>query len=87
MLSNVTGGWLSEEEATDPDYFARHLTQPVRFADNLAEVWDLDEAPIIVEIGPGQILGSLAMQHPARAGAPRVWSCPGCRAAAALTTT
>ncbi|MDH6118950.1 phthiocerol/phenolphthiocerol synthesis type-I polyketide synthase E [Kitasatospora sp. GAS204A] len=77
VLSNVTGGWLSEEEATDPDYFARHLTQPVRFADNLAEVWDLDEAPIIVEIGPGQILGSLAMQHPARAGAPRGLVLPG----------
>ncbi|MFI0908786.1 SDR family oxidoreductase, partial [Streptomyces sioyaensis] len=70
VLSNVTGDWLTEEEATDPGYFARHLTQPVRFADNIDRIWRSDTAPVVVEIGPGQVLTSLAMQHPARAAAP-----------------
>ncbi|MGW3962954.1 beta-ketoacyl synthase N-terminal-like domain-containing protein [Amycolatopsis sp. NPDC005003] len=70
ILSNVTGGWLTEEEATDPEYFARHTSTPVRFADNLAELWRLADGPTILEIGPGTALGSLAMQHPARQDAP-----------------
>ncbi|HEY0602390.1 MAG TPA: type I polyketide synthase, partial [Herpetosiphonaceae bacterium] len=32
-LSNLTGGWISAAEATDPRYWARHLRETVRFAD------------------------------------------------------
>ncbi|HYR07710.1 MAG TPA: amino acid adenylation domain-containing protein, partial [Longimicrobium sp.] len=31
LLSNVTGTWMTEAEATDPGYWARHLYEPVRF--------------------------------------------------------
>lgn len=68
VLSNVTGTWLTDAQATSPEYFAGQVAAPVRFGDNLAEVWRLRD-PLIVEIGPGQSLGSLAMQHPARARA------------------
>jgi acyl transferase domain-containing protein len=65
ILSNVTGSWLTDEQATDPRYWAEHLHRPIRFAENLAELWQLPE-PVLLEVGPGRALGSLAMQHPAR---------------------
>ena len=33
-LSNVTGGWITAEEATDPAYWADHLRGTVRFHEN-----------------------------------------------------
>ena len=63
-LSNATGTWLTDEEATDPSYWARHMCQPVRFSEAIAEL-RRDPARVIVEIGPGQTLGSLTLQHPA----------------------
>ena len=36
IVSNVTGTWITAEEATDPRYWARHLRRPVRFADGPA---------------------------------------------------
>jgi acyl transferase domain-containing protein len=65
VLSNVTGGWLAAGEATRGGYWARHMSRTVRFADNLREVWRLP-APALVEVGPGQLLGTLAMSHPDR---------------------
>jgi len=66
-LSNATGTWLTAEEATDPSYWARHMCQPVRFSEAIAEL-RRDPARVIVEIGPGQTLGSLILQHPASRG-------------------
>jgi acyl transferase domain-containing protein/acyl carrier protein len=63
-LSNVTGTWLSAEEATDPTYWARHMCQPVRFSEAIAEL-RREPDRVVVEIGPGQALGSLILQHPA----------------------
>ena len=31
FVSNVTGKWVTPEQAVDPDYWARHLRAPVRF--------------------------------------------------------
>jgi acyl transferase domain-containing protein len=64
LLSNVTGGWMSAEEATDPEYWVRHLAGAVRFADGVGELWR-EPGRILLEVGPGQSLGSLALQHPA----------------------
>ena len=36
MISNVTGTWISDAEATDPGYWTRHLLGTVRFADGVA---------------------------------------------------
>lgn len=65
VLSNATGTWIRAEEATSPGYWARHLRQTVRFAEDLAEVWKLT-APILIELGPGRALGQLAMQSQPR---------------------
>jgi phthiocerol/phenolphthiocerol synthesis type-I polyketide synthase E len=62
-VSNVTGSWITPEEATDPAYWARHLRQAVRFADGVGELCK-DPALVLLEVGPGQTLATLARQHP-----------------------
>ena len=62
-VSNVTGTWITAEEATDPAYWARHLVSPVRFADALATLLD-DGGRALLEVGPGQGLTSFARLHP-----------------------
>ena len=62
ILSNVTGTWLKPEEARDPEYWAHHLRRTVRFNDGVAEL--LKEDRVLLEVGPGQGLGALVMQHP-----------------------
>jgi thioester reductase-like protein len=62
-ISNVTGTWITTAEATDPAYWAQHLCQPVRFAAGVRELWK-EPGRIVLELGPGQALGSLALQQP-----------------------
>jgi len=64
-VSNVTGTWITSDQATDPNYWATHLRQPVRFARGVQTLWQ-KPGNILLEVGIGQTLGSLAMQHPAR---------------------
>ncbi|WP_341716417.1 amino acid adenylation domain-containing protein [Micromonospora sp. FIMYZ51] len=67
LVSNVTGTWMTAEQATDPAYWARHSVSTVRFADGLATLCaDPDRA--LVEVGPGQSLSALAAEHLAAAG-------------------
>ena len=61
-LSNVTGGWITAEEATDPAYWAEHLRGTVRFADAVSELWR-EPGRVLVEVGPGQTLSSWALQQ------------------------
>ena len=63
-LSNVSGDWITAEEATDPTYWARHLCGTVRFADGVARLL-ADPQQVLLELGPGQALGSFVKQHPA----------------------
>jgi acyl transferase domain-containing protein len=65
FVSNVTGRWISDAEATDPAYWARHLNHTARFNDALRTVWQMD-APLLLEAGPGKTLGVLANQHPGK---------------------
>jgi acyl transferase domain-containing protein len=65
FISNVTGTWIMDDEATDPAYWARHLRQPVRFADGLGELLQTRER-VFLEVGPGSTVTGLAKQHPGR---------------------
>ncbi|MCP4663784.1 MAG: amino acid adenylation domain-containing protein, partial [bacterium] len=68
FLSNVTGDWITAAEATDPEYWARHLCRTVRFADGLTRLLGDDGGePVLLEVGPGHGLGTMALQHPAAA--------------------
>ena len=62
-LSNVTGTWITEMEATDPAYWAKHLRQAVRFSDGVVELLK-DQSRVLLEVGPAQTLQVLAKQHP-----------------------
>ena len=64
-LSNVTGTWITAAEATDLAYWTRHLRGTVRFADCVAELL-LQPDRLLLEVGPGQVLTSLARQHPGK---------------------
>jgi amino acid adenylation domain-containing protein len=65
ILSTVTAKWLSDGQACDPDYWASHLRQTVRFYDTIRNFWEAPEH-ILVEVGPGQTLTALASQNPKR---------------------
>ena len=65
FCSNVTGTWITDEQATSPEYWGMHLRQPVRFAGCLDELLR-DPDLVLLEVGPGQTLSTFARQH--RAG-------------------
>ncbi len=65
-VSNVTGTWLTAAEATDPGYWARHLRQTVRFSEGLQNLLKEPEQ-ILLEVGPGRTLSTLAIRHPDKA--------------------
>jgi len=67
-LSNLTGTWITAAQATDPDYWVAHLRNTVRFSDAATEL--LTQAGrILIEVGPGQTLGSLVRRHASADGA------------------
>jgi amino acid adenylation domain-containing protein len=59
FISNLTGTWITPEQAVDPGYWMRHLRHTVRFADGISEL--LKQSGItLLELGPGHTLGTLA---------------------------
>jgi len=58
-LSNVSGAWIRDDEATSPGYWAKHLRNTVRFGDCLAEAVR-KPGSILLEVGPGKVLSDLA---------------------------
>jgi acyl transferase domain-containing protein len=64
-VSNLTGTWISAEEATSPAYWADHLRQAVRFGDGIRALL-AEPDRVLLEVGPGNTLSALA-----RAQAPR----------------
>ncbi len=59
IVSNLTGTWLTDEEAADPLYWTRHLRSTVRFSDCLHAAAQRG-AYVYIEAGPGRTLSSLA---------------------------
>ncbi|MBE9052047.1 SDR family oxidoreductase [Nostocales cyanobacterium LEGE 11386] len=62
FISNISGTWITATEATDPNYWAQHLRQAVRFSEGITELLKQSER-ILLEVGPGRTLSSLAKQH------------------------
>ncbi len=89
FTSNLTGGWITDEEATNPSYWVDHLRNTVRFADNIETVLK-DGDSVFVEIGPGKTLTNLALSnaagHTAMFNSMRHASEEGCDAEIALKT-
>jgi acyl transferase domain-containing protein len=64
FVSNVTGTWITEEQATSPSYYAQHLRQTVRFADGIKQLFEKSDDLVFIEVGPGKTLSTLAKRHP-----------------------
>ncbi|WP_433734130.1 type I polyketide synthase [Nocardia sp. CA-129566] len=65
FASNVTGTWITDEQATSPDYWVEQTRRTVRFAEGLATVF-ASGPNMVVELGPGRALSRLARRDPAR---------------------
>lgn len=63
-ISNVTGTWITDEQATDPTYWAEHMCGTVYFAQGIEALLQKPERAIL-EVGMGQSLSSFVKQHPA----------------------
>ncbi|BBC27205.1 type I polyketide synthase [Pseudanabaena sp. ABRG5-3] len=64
-VSNVTGKWITDLEATSASYWGQHLRQAVRFSEGMQQLLE-DPYAIFLEVGAGNTLSSLAMRHPER---------------------
>ncbi len=59
FVSNLTGRYIRAEEATDPEYWVKHLRGTVRFADCMQTLL-ADGDLALLELGPGRTLSTLA---------------------------
>ncbi|MFF9204962.1 type I polyketide synthase [Streptomyces sp. NPDC014986] len=58
-VTNVTGTWVTDAQATSVRHWIDHTRNTVRFADGIAALWERTR-PVLVEIGPGDTLTKLA---------------------------
>ncbi|MFI9201289.1 type I polyketide synthase [Streptomyces sp. NPDC053048] len=59
IVSTLTGRPVSSDELCDPEYWVRHVRQPVRFSDAV-EALSGEGVRTFLEIGPGGVLTALA---------------------------
>jgi acyl transferase domain-containing protein/SAM-dependent methyltransferase len=63
-LSNVSGTWITAEQAQDPAYYVRHLRETVRFAEGAKRILE-DTGLVFAELGPGNVLCTFLKQNSA----------------------
>lgn len=63
IASNLTGDWLTEDEARSPAYWGRQLRHTVRFAECAGKLLTGPDR-VFLEVGPGQTLSSFVRRHP-----------------------
>ena len=61
-IANLTGTWVRDNEVADPAFWARQLREPVLFAAGVGELLR-EEAPILLEVGPGAALTAFARRQ------------------------
>ena len=57
-VSNLTGGWVSEAEATHARYWSSHLRETVRFGEGIRTILNEPDR-VLLEVGPGHALSTL----------------------------
>ncbi len=63
FVSNVSGDWITDEQAVSPDYWTAHLRQGVMFQRGIGTILQMKDVALM-EVGPGHTLTVLARQHP-----------------------
>ncbi|KAG1657628.1 Phthiocerol/phenolphthiocerol synthesis polyketide synthase type I PpsE [Nymphon striatum] len=61
MNSDRLCTWLTEAEAQNPEYWTDHLRATVRFTDAMDTILGLEDV-VVLEVGPGRVLATLARQ-------------------------
>ena len=64
-VSNLSGTWIGAAETTDPEYWVSHLRRTVRFGEGVARLFEEPDA-ILLEVGPGKTLMTIARWHPSK---------------------
>jgi phthiocerol/phenolphthiocerol synthesis type-I polyketide synthase E len=59
FVTNVTGTWITDAQATSVRHWIAHTRDTVRFADGITALWERGR-PVLVEIGPADTLTKLA---------------------------
>ncbi|HET6976585.1 MAG TPA: MupA/Atu3671 family FMN-dependent luciferase-like monooxygenase [Pyrinomonadaceae bacterium] len=77
-LSNVTGAWIEPAEACSANYWAKHIRQTVRFAQGVEQLLSEPDA-VLLEVGPGRTLSTLAQQMDRERSHPMLASLPAVR--------
>jgi len=67
FISNVTGDWITDAQATAPAYWAQQIRATVRFADGLRTM--TADPRTLIEVGPGRVLAGLARANGMKASA------------------
>jgi amino acid adenylation domain-containing protein len=62
FISNVTGTWITYEDACSPDYWVRHLRGTVQFSSGASALLE-ERHSIFIEVGPGRTLSTFLRQH------------------------
>ena len=75
FVSNVTGTWITDEQALDSDYWVEHTRSTVRYADAL-DTLCADTRRVLLEVGPGQSLSGIALQRATASGEEGVIALP-----------
>jgi amino acid adenylation domain-containing protein len=61
-VSSFTGTWIQPEQAMSPRFWSEQVRNPVRFADALKTLMVTPQ--VLLEVGPGSTLSTLARQQP-----------------------
>jgi phthiocerol/phenolphthiocerol synthesis type-I polyketide synthase E len=69
-VSNLTGTWITATQASSPAYYAQHLRHAVQFEAGV-QLLGADPGAILLEVGPGNALASLARVGLGKDGARR----------------
>lgn len=76
IISTAMACALDGDAMGEPDYWGRQLLQPVRFADSVLAAAS-DEPAVLLEVGPGQTLTTLARQTLQGEAVPTAAACLG----------
>jgi amino acid adenylation domain-containing protein len=59
FVSNVSGSWITDAEVRDSGYWSRQVRSPVQFAAGVEALRERYPDAVLLEVGPGQMLGQL----------------------------
>ncbi|MFT6097540.1 MAG: acyl transferase domain-containing protein/acyl carrier protein [Arenicella sp.] len=63
FVSNLTGTWITNEQAVDTQYWVQHLRGSVRFFDGLCQLSEAFPESNFIEVGPGRSAKSVFAEH------------------------